>query len=56
MNILVHTDDLKPAFEKIKALPAVRENSQEWKAGYRDFEDDEYPAVYPDGLRHLSVF
>jgi hypothetical protein len=41
MNIFVHTDKPKSAFEKIIAFPAVRKNVQELKAGYRDFEEDE---------------
>ena len=55
MNIFVHTDNPKYAFEKIKALPGVEENLQGLKTGYRGFEEDEYTAVYPPGLKHFSV-
>ncbi|SRR6266404_6136596 len=55
MNIFVHTDNPKPVFEKIKALLAVGGHLQELKAGYRNFEEDEYTAVYPDGLKHFAV-
>ena len=56
MNIFVHTDKPKSVFEKIIALPAVRKNLQQLKAGYRDFEEDEHTAVYPDGLKHFRLF
>jgi hypothetical protein len=39
MNIFVHTDNPQYAF----------------KTGYRGFEEDEYTAVYPRGLKHFSV-
>jgi len=55
MNVFIHTDDPKSAFEKIKALPAVIKNLQELKAGYRDFEEDDYTAIFPDGLKQFSV-
>jgi hypothetical protein len=55
MNIFVHTDKPKSACEKIIALPAVRQHLQELKAGYRDFEEDEYTAAYPDGLKQFTV-
>jgi hypothetical protein len=55
MNIFVHTDNPKPAFEKIKLLLAVGGNVLELKAGYRDFEEDEYTVVYPDGLKRFAV-
>jgi hypothetical protein len=55
MNVFVHTDNPKPAFEKIKTLLSVGENMREMKAGYRNFEEDDYTAIYPEGLKQSSV-
>jgi hypothetical protein len=55
MNIFVHTDNPESAFEKIKALLAARDNLQELTVGFRDFDEDGYTPVYPDGLKHFSV-
>ncbi len=55
MNVFVHTDNPKPALEKIKTLLSVGANMQEMKAGYRDFDDDDYTAIYPEGLKQFSV-
>jgi len=55
MNIFIHTDNPKSALEKIKALLAVGKNMRELKAGYRDFEEDDYKPIYPKGLKSFAV-
>jgi len=55
MNVFVHTDNPKPAFEIIKSLLAFKEHMRELKAGYRDFEEDIYTPIYPEGLKKFSV-
>ncbi len=55
MNMFIHTDNPKSAFEKIKTLLAVGKNMGELKAGYRDFEEDDYKPIYPQGLKSFSV-
>jgi len=54
MNIFIHTDNPKSAFEKIKTLLAVGKNMRELKTGYRDFEEDDYKPIYPKGLKSFS--
>jgi hypothetical protein len=55
MNVFIHTDDPKLAFERAKALLAGRNDLQELTAGYRDFDEDDYTPVYPKGLKRFSV-
>jgi hypothetical protein len=55
MNIFVHTDNPEPAFEKIKSLLAVGGNVHEMKAGYRDCGEDNYIAIYAEGLKQFSI-
>jgi hypothetical protein len=55
MNVFIHTDNPEPAFEKIKTLLSVGENMREMKAGYRDFDGDDYIAIYPQDLKQFSV-
>lgn len=55
MNIFIHTDDPIPAFEKAISLIGSSSSLDRLKAGYRDFEEDEYTPIYPKGLQHFSV-
>ena len=55
MNVFVHTDDPKLAFERSRVLLSGRGDLQELTAGYRDFDEDEYIPIYPEGLRQFSV-
>lgn len=55
MNIFIHTDEPILAFEKAKQLLGPRDDLRALKAGYRDFDEDEYIAIYPKGLDHFSV-
>jgi len=54
MNIFIDTDDPKAAFERAVLILGWWEK-RNLKAGYRDFEEDEYTAIYPDGLDRFSV-
>jgi hypothetical protein len=55
MNIFIHTDEPILAFERAKHLLDPRSDLGKLKAGYRDFDEDEYIAIYPKGLDHFSV-
>jgi len=55
MNIFIHTDKPVLAFERAKHLLGAKDDLRELKAGYRDFDEDEYTAIYPKGLDHFSV-
>jgi hypothetical protein len=55
MNIFIHTDEPVAAFEKARNLLGSKENPGELKAGYRDFDEDDYVSIYPQGLDHFSV-
>jgi len=55
MNVFVHTDSPKLAFEKIRSFLSAGGNMREMKAGFRAFEEDNYTAVYPKGLKRFSV-
>jgi hypothetical protein len=55
MNIFIHGDDPKSAFDRAKVLLGSRNDLRELKAGYRTFEQDEYVPIYPTGLKHFSV-
>jgi hypothetical protein len=55
MNIFIHTDEPVLAFERAKLLLDPGNALGEMKAGYREFDEDEYAAIYPQGLGHFSV-
>jgi len=55
MNIFIHTDEPAMAFEKAKMLLDPGKDLGHMKAGYRDFEQDEYVAVFPQGTKDFSV-
>jgi hypothetical protein len=55
MNIFVHTNEPRVAFEKIGILLSGQLPRKEMKAGYRNFEDDHYTPIYPPGLQQFSV-
>jgi|SRR5208282_2166389 len=55
MNIFIHTDEPMLAFERAQHLLSPRDDLRELKAGYRDFDEDEYIAIFPKGLDHFSV-
>ena len=53
MNVFIHTDDRKGAFEKTMSLIQGKYHLKELMVGYRNFEDDDYTPLFPPGL---SVF
>jgi hypothetical protein len=55
MNIFIHTDQPEVTFAKVKPMLDLRNESDKLKAGYRDFDEDEYVAIYPQGLVRFSV-
>jgi hypothetical protein len=55
MNIFVHTDHPKLAFEKIKLLLGTRDFMPELKAAYRDVGKDNYTILYPADLSHFDI-
>lgn len=55
MSVFVHTDEPKRAFDRAIKLLGSRRDLQELKAGDRDFDEDEYVAIYPKGLDSFSV-
>jgi hypothetical protein len=55
MNIFIHTDEPAMAFEKARMLLDLGKDFGHLKAGYRDFEQDEYIAIFPQGTKDFSV-
>jgi hypothetical protein len=55
MNIFVHTDNPKAAFEQLGCFLLLGQTCSNLKAGYRDFEEDQYAVVYPDGLKRIAT-
>ncbi len=52
MNVFIHTDDRKGAFEKTMSLIQGKYDLKEFMVGYRKLDDD-YTPFFPPGL---SVF
>ena len=52
MNVFIHTDDRKGAFEKTMSLIQGKYHLKELMVGYRNLDDD-YTPLFPPGL---SVF
>jgi hypothetical protein len=55
MNIFIHTDDPQSAFQRAKVLLRGKDALEQLKAGYRDFDEDDYVPIYPKGLARFSV-
>jgi hypothetical protein len=55
MNIFIHTNEPEVVFAKVKSMLDLGNESDKLKAGYRDFDEDGYVAIYPQGLGHFSV-
>jgi len=55
MNVFIHTDVPKVAFEKAKAVLGTAADEKVMRAGYRDFSEDIDLPMYPPGLGHFSV-
>jgi hypothetical protein len=55
MNICIHTDEPQSAFHSIMAILSDGEELSRMKAGYRDFDEDDYRPIYPPELDSFSV-
>jgi hypothetical protein len=55
MNLFIHTNLPQEAFEKALSLLGDEAKQGGLKAGYRDFNEEEYVPIYPKGLDHFSV-
>ena len=55
MNILIHTDLPKPAFERDLLHIQGQNGLLERTAGDRDFDKDDYVAIYPVGREAFSA-
>lgn len=55
MNIFIHTNSPQSAFEKAISLIKGQDGLNQLKAGYRDFDRDEYVPIHPIGLKQFSA-
>jgi hypothetical protein len=55
MNIFIHTDEPKPAFERIEALLGTRDFMPDLKAAYREIGKSEFVIIHPPGLTRFAV-
>jgi hypothetical protein len=55
MNIFVHTDNSKLAFEQIKSLIGTKDFMPDLKAAFRDIGKDDFTILFPAGLAHFSI-
>jgi hypothetical protein len=55
MNIFVHTDNPKLAFEKIKSLIGIKDFMPELKAAFRNVSEDNYTILYPAWFTHFKI-
>jgi hypothetical protein len=55
INIFVHTDRPKLAFERIRSLVGTNDFMPELKAAFRDVGKDDFTIVYPLGLTRFTI-
>ena len=55
MNVLVHTNNPRSAFEKAKRLLFLMGHLPEMKAGYGDSDEDDYTPIWPAELDQFAV-
>ena len=55
MNVFIHTDDRKGAFEKTMSLIPGKYDRKELMVGYRNFEDRDHTPLRPPGLNVFRV-
>lgn len=55
MNIFVYTDDPQTAFNLAKATLEAHGRWSGVRAAYRDVEDDDFTALWPEGLGRFDV-
>jgi len=55
INVFIHTNDPKGAFEKTMSLIRGKYDLKELMVGYRNFEDNDYVPMFPPGLEAFRV-
>lgn len=55
VNVFIHTDDPKLAFEKIKLLIGTKDFMPDLKVAFRDVGKDNFTVLYPTGLAHFKI-
>ena len=55
MNIFVHTNQPKLAFEKIKSFLGTKDFMPQLKAAYRERLKDDFTILHPTNLSHFSI-
>jgi len=55
MNIFVHTDYPKLAFEKIRSLIGTKDFMPDLKPAFRDIGKDDFTILFPDDLGHFTI-
>jgi hypothetical protein len=55
MDVFIHTNDPKGAFEKTMSLIQGKYDLKELMVGYRNFADDDYIPMFPPGLSIFRV-
>lgn len=55
MNIFIHTDEPTWAFERVHFLIQGKTGLEQLRAGYRDFDENDYVPVFPKSLKRFSV-
>lgn len=53
INIFIHTDDPKRAFNEVQAILGTRDFWVDARAAYREITEDEYTILWP---KHLTEF
>jgi hypothetical protein len=55
MNIFIHTDNPKAAFDRIQQHLGTSDFMPDLKAAFRVIGEDEYTILHPAGLTHFDV-
>lgn len=55
MNIFVHTDHPKLAFERIRSLIGTKDYMPNLKVAFRDIGKDNFTIIFPADLEHFSI-
>ncbi|WP_146072086.1 ABC transporter [Bryocella elongata] len=54
-NIFIHTNTPEPTFEKTLAIIEGARPGAELRAGYRDFNEDDYVPLHPQSLESFEL-
>jgi hypothetical protein len=55
MNIFVHTNNPKLAFERIRSLIGTKDFMPNLKVAFRDVGKDNFTIIFPADLEHFSI-